>query len=227
MSTPFARLYQLRTASDVPLGIVTAPNMTLNAPGEKIAAKFIASRTEAITHADMYVTPVSAGGLLFNLAVYDDNGDKPGNLLGAATSNYAIGGTGWVGPQQLNTNTGILTLNASYWLVLSCGSGTPGPSNYATVSCSDPAARFQYAGKLRHFDGTNWTNTTPYVADPLIMLQQVGGLQRRSSDHRQRGFHQRRRGDRQCQSPRIADAVRQPGAIAGGLLRRHEDQFPE
>lgn len=172
MSTPFARLYQLRSAIDLPAGQTAAAGMVIDATGEKLGFKFIASSSKPIKEVSAYVYATGMSSVQFNLAIYDDANDAPNNLQGAAIANFSGIGPGWTSLKTLQSQTGALTPNAAYWLVLSYVSGTI--SGYLQ-GYTGGTGRIQPAAKIRHYTGGNWTTTTPVMGDPLIVLKHDDG----------------------------------------------------
>jgi hypothetical protein len=142
------------------LGATAATNMILNATTERIGWKFYASNITSITHVDVRLIVLGdVTGMTFTLDVETDSSDAPsGSLVGAATAAFAgPASTGFLGEQELLTPTGALTPNTPYWIVLKRASGTPDGSYslQASYATTGPLNR----EKMRHFDGTNWTNT--------------------------------------------------------------------
>lgn len=130
---------------------------------EKIAFKFYATSTQAITDIDFKMAKTgTVTGINFKMEIQTDNADKPsGTVLGGATAEFAgVATTGnWTGLKALTSNTGSLTIGTPYWLVLYYSSGTsPDASNYIYIYRSSTSS--YGGGKLRNFNGTDWTTVT-------------------------------------------------------------------
>lgn len=111
-------------------------------PAEKLAWRFYATNTEAITAVDVLLSFLGDNsGITYQLGIYTDSSGSPGSLLTGASVTFtgpASAGTRWAGggtnPLTLGASTGALTLNTPYWLVLEVASGTPNGTNYVRNS---------------------------------------------------------------------------------------------
>ena len=146
--------------------------LSLDGPTEQAAARFQASDTSEIDSIDCaFVVTGTVTGHTYTLEIQADNGSglPSGTPLGAATSAFAgPASNGFVvGDVSLGSPTGALVLNASYWIVLKVASGTPDASNNLNFRLASSNSVFAtnsttYPG-MRHFNGTNWTTTSPEI----------------------------------------------------------------
>jgi len=150
--------------------LTSSTGMVIQSTTQKIAIKFYSANTNAITHVDMRVTRTgTVTGTNFRLEIQTDSSDAPsGTVLGAATAEFAgPSGAGWLGGGTaiaLGSNTGALTLNTPYWLVLYYSSGTaPDASNF--VQSQHINVAIDGRSKIRHHNGTNWTTTAAVAFD--------------------------------------------------------------
>lgn len=150
--------------------------MTLDSPTARLAWKFYAHRTDANDAVDVSVAVTgTVTGHTYTLEIQADSSDAPsGTPLGAATSAFAgPAASGFVGLKTLGSDTGNLTINSPYWVVMKCASGTPDGSNF--VQARTASSNALNREKLRKFNGTNWTAVAAVSAAGLIVRRTTTG----------------------------------------------------
>jgi hypothetical protein len=163
-------------------GGTPGPSTTIRLDGstKRIAWKFYVASTSPITH----VNPnLNVGGDVtgetFTASIQADSSDAPsGTPLGAATAAWAgPASSGMIGDQALGSNTGALTVNTPYWLVIEYDSGTVDASNYieATTHGSIPGNRIVNNAGMRCFNGTDWTTVSRINSAGSYNLTHAGG----------------------------------------------------
>jgi hypothetical protein len=144
---------------------------------EKIAMKFYARTTSPITHADMYLdVNGDVTGITFTLEIQTDSSDAPsGTPVGTATAAFAgPAADGFVGEKALASNTGALTVNTPYWLVLA-RSGGGSLSGSVWVQAFRSINGQVNLDRIRHHNGTNWTTTTALSVMGLYVVKHSSG----------------------------------------------------
>ena len=148
------------------------PGMTIQGTTEKIGAKFYAKDTQAFTSVGLYLgVSGTLTGINWKYDVETDNADQPsGTLAGTATAEFTLSATGLT---LQSISTGALSLNTPYWIVMYYSSGTaPTGSNYVSLYGSSAEVS---GGRCRHYNGSDWTTTTPYTRDPDFIAQLTDG----------------------------------------------------
>lgn len=150
-----------------------ASNIFIQAATNKIAYKFYAQTTSPIDAFDVIFTCVgSMTGITLRGHIETDASDAPsGTTVGTETSSFSAPANGvWKGIQTLAADTGALTINAPYWLVITDGGGTaPTASNYPQAKTSGVFN----GGRTKRFDGTVWG--TANTGDGLFILRHTNG----------------------------------------------------
>ena len=145
--------------------------------GYRLAYKFWASWTSPITAVDGLISfSGSMTGIKMSYSIYTDAGDVPGTLLGAATATFAVPTVNLTstGLQSLGADTGTLTLNTPYWLVVDYDPGGTVPT--ATNSFGIAYTSLQLAGeKIRQYNGTDWTTVAVSLFGANFILQDTDG----------------------------------------------------
>lgn len=153
-------------------------NGQINATDKKIALKFYVATTSPITHINFNVDVTGTiTGINFKAEIQTDSGDAPsGSVLGAATAEFAgLAADGMLGDKALASNTGNLSLNTPYWLVIYYSSGiTLDASNHLNARTVG-AVRSINDTKFRHFNGTDWTTVATLLAQHNSVLTHVDG----------------------------------------------------
>jgi hypothetical protein len=151
---------------------------TMNDTTQKLAVRFRATDSAAITHVDLQFNWVGdTSGTQFRIGVFADSSGKPGSTqLGGYTDNfYGIsGGTGsraWCSGSgdelALSTDTGSLTVGSYYWLVLEYVSGTLDSSNYVVLQRVS-ANRVSSSTYAAYYNGSSWATAGDYVVPIYI-----------------------------------------------------------
>lgn len=148
-----------------------ATSMVLDASTEKLGIIYYPSTTSPITDIDVRLNITGAPGN-FSIGVFADSSRAPNDAaqLGGYTASFAApGADGWTGLRALTSNTGNLTINQPVWIVIEYVSGTLDASNNIQLQASLIVRNRPY---LRHFNGTNWTTTTPFsTGSPYIAIK--------------------------------------------------------
>lgn len=160
---PYWRLYGTTPA--------TAANMILDANGEEVAIQYYPTTTSPITHVDLYLdVSGTVSDTNFDIRVESDSGGAPsGSVLGAACSKFAgPAADGWIGAKALATNTGNLTIGTPVWICLRRVDG-------GDLSGTDKVQLYRIGNNpslviFRHFNGADWTTTSPLNSTPLMVL---------------------------------------------------------
>lgn len=132
--------------------------ITIQSATQKIAIRFRATSTEAVSIVNVRLgTTGTVSGMNWKMGIFTDNSGVPGAILGGYTAEFSFSGGGWVGEKSLATNTGALTLNSAYWLVVEHSSGTvPDASNY--IALVTVGAQIDESVEIcRKYNGTDWT----------------------------------------------------------------------
>lgn len=150
-----------------------ASNMFIQAATNRIGYKFYAQSASPIDAFDVIFTCVgSMTGITLRGHIETDASDAPsGTTVGTETSSFSAPANGvWKGLQTLAADTGALTINAPYWLVITDGGGTaPTASNYPLAKTSGVLN----GGRIKRFDGTSWG--TANTGDGIFVLRHTNG----------------------------------------------------
>lgn len=173
------------------MNVAVATNIVVDASGHAIGIRFVAQSASPIISVDMLLrTYGDTSGCTFKFRIETDNNGVPsGTLLGSASAGFAGPSSAttqwWCGggtnPINLGSNTGDLTVNNPYWLILYEDGTDPTGTNYiqayriASLNPSGTGASNRETFKLD--DGSlAWnhaTSGTNYV--PIYILKTHDG----------------------------------------------------
>ena len=162
----------------IPSGVAEsgATGMVIQGATQKMAIKFYATSANALVGADVNLKGTGTlTGISVKFDIETDSSDAPsGTILGAVSGTATPAAGGFTGLLTFGSNTGALTLNTPYWLVVSDGGGTaPTSSNYYQLQYSSTT---QVIGnRERDYNGTNWTTVTPTFGDAVYILKDTAG----------------------------------------------------
>lgn len=143
---------------------VSSAGLGIGLTTHKLAVKFFPPVGTAVSKVDLRVAKTGTiTGQNFKMEIQSDNNDAPsGTVLGTATGEFAgPGANGFLGMQALGSNTGALSLNTAYWLVISWSSGSsPDAGNFLDLSVHNTLATPNGMSKCRKHNGTDWTTVT-------------------------------------------------------------------
>jgi hypothetical protein len=107
------------------------------------------------------------------LEIDDDSSDAPGTIVGGATNSFAgPAADGFIGDKSLTSNA-AQTINNPYWVRMKRVSGSSlDASNHVQFESSAVRPNRE---KMRHFNGTNWTTTSPVNNAGLVVLTHADG----------------------------------------------------
>ena len=155
-----------------------ATGMTIQYSSAAIAFQYIAKTTSPVSGFDCsFSITGSLTGQQFQGYFESDASNAPsGTILGSATPSFSGPSvTKWDlgGIQSFASNSGALTMNGSYWVVISsAGSTAPTAANY--IQLNELAVQYD-GGYLRQFNGANWTTTAAVTLAPDCILEFADG----------------------------------------------------
>lgn len=162
-----------RGYSDGVLAFSAATTQRVDADTERVACKFYTRSTSAITHVDMNL---NIGGTVtdtnFTIEVQTDSSDTPsGTPVGTATGAFAgPAAAGFIGAQALGSNTGALTINTPYWIVLQRASGgSLSGTDFIEARQTGATTGRINQGNVRHYNGSDWTTTAATAAECIAV----------------------------------------------------------
>jgi len=142
-----------------------ATAMTIKAANEKVGIKFWARSTSPITSFECVIITLGTGiDKVVRCGIFNDSSGSPGTQVGSYTADITI--INVAGIKYLNggdfsaltpNNTGNLTLNDPYWLVIEYVSGTWDASNSIQIIRLSPRSDREV---IKHFASV-WDDVTP------------------------------------------------------------------
>ena len=139
----------------------------INGSADKLAYSFIAHDTSEISAVNVFLRGVGAPNAKLIISIQSDNGSNApdGIPLGAATAaiDFAPGAAyTWTGEISLGMNTGALTVNNKYWIVIEV-QADPAPTlldggnYYQSCSRTSGIAYVPDGNNIGYYDGVSWT----------------------------------------------------------------------
>lgn len=144
----------------------------------KLAYKFFVDEDVVISSVDcMVAISGSMTGILLKAEIQTDAADIPsGTVVGGATGTFSPpSANGFIGQQNLTSNAS-LSAGQWYWLVLYDGGGTaPTAVKYIAGMAYGGTGNTAEFGRIRQYNGTNWTTVSVAATNPGIALGVSGG----------------------------------------------------
>lgn len=154
------------------VNVASASGITIKSATDKMAFKFFPATTNPIVSADLNLAVFGTlTGITLKFHIETNSSDAPsGTVLGSSTAPFSPpGAAGWTDLKTLGSDTGALTLNTPYWLVVEDGGGTaPTSSNYTQGRYLSVPGQTM-GGRLKGYTASAWGS--PIAGDPVIVLK--------------------------------------------------------
>lgn len=174
--------YRIVNAAFDAFGGTTQTGMTIDSATKKLGIRFYADRVTPIQGVDIFLHIIgSMTNVMLKASIQTDNAGLPSGTIvngGAARTNaFAPPSSSAMTGLLLFTggaNTGLLSLNTPYWLVIEDGGGSASCSVGNTVGSRNFGVQ-NHGDQGRLYNGTDWTTVATVSSSACVVFQHTNG----------------------------------------------------